>query len=91
MGRLKSDTQRYTKSNLPRVIACPNPHCFDGGYNMAPLIAKVLTGKLKTLQVTMNCAGDEGARLKRTGKPNCCNSARIELTASHYEFGRSAP
>ena len=85
LGRAGSDTSRFTRSTLPRVVPCANPLCCDGGYDIGPLLDELLARDAREAHATLACGGTDGSPLARdSGKsPPCINSVEIAITLDY--------
>src|SRR5690349_1905885 len=92
LGKAGSDTSRYTRSTLPRVVPCANPLCCDGGYDIGPLLDDLLARDALEAQTMLPCSGTDGSPLARdSGKSMpCMNSVEIEIKLDyHRDAGHS--
>ena len=85
LGRAGSDTSRFTRSTLPRVVPCANPRCCDGGYDIGPLLDDLLARDAREAHATLACSGTDGSPLARDSaeSPPCMNSVEIEITLDY--------
>lgn len=66
---------RYTKSDVPRYLACANPRCQQGGLDLQQIVNFWPSGER-----TAHCSGHEGSpNGRRPGDP-CDNSFVVTLT-----------
>ena len=72
-------TGRYDRDNIRPQIACGNPRCRRGGFDLeqVPRIM-MLNGKTEETQ-SEKCRGDEGSPKGRRSGPSCMNI--FEVTA----------
>ena len=87
LGRAGSDTSRFTRSTLPRVVPCANPRCCDGGYDIGPLLDDMLTRDAREAQAALACGGTDGSPLARdTGNSApCMNSVEIAIMLDYQQ------
>ena len=76
-------TCTYTRLSLPRVIACSNPRCSHGGYDLKRAIERLVAERPVQLRVALACSGQDGAPMGR-GRDYCCsNSVEIQFEATY--------
>ena len=92
LGRAGSDTSRFTRSTLPRIVPCANPLCCDGGYDIGPLLDDLLTRDAREAHAMLPCRGTDGSPLARdSGKAMpCTNSVEIEITLDYQPASEHA-
>jgi hypothetical protein len=85
LGKAGSDTSRFTRSTLPRVVPCANPRCCDGGYDIGPLLDELLAKDATEVHTMLPCRGTDGSPLGRDSHLSsaCTNSVEIELQLSY--------
>ena len=94
LGRADSDTSRFTRSTLPRVLPCANPRCCDGGYDVGPLLDDLLARDASATRAVLPCRGTDGSPLDRDSRQAspCMNSVEIELQLDYRpDSTRAAP
>ena len=94
LGKAGSDTSRFTRSTLPRVVPCANPRCCDGGYDIGPLLDDLLARDATEAHTMLPCRGTDGSPLGRDSHQStaCTNSVEIELRLDYRtDAPRTAP
>lgn len=86
LGRSGSDTSRFTRSTLPRVLPCLNPRCCEGGYDIVPVLHDLIARGASTGSVVMPCSGHDGLPLGRgSSKTPCMNSIELDIDIDYVE------
>ena len=86
LGRSGSDTSRFTRSTLPRVLPCLNPRCCEGGYDIVPVLHDLMARGAPTGSVVMPCSGHDGLPLGRgSSKTPCINSIELDIEIDYVE------
>ena len=79
----RQDMRSFTRQTLPRVIACLNPRCCDGGYDLTQVIDKLITERIAHLHVALPCRGHDGTPRGRGRDYPCSNSVEIYLEPAY--------
>ena len=81
----RPDTRTFTRRNLPQVIACLNPRCSSGGYDLTQAIRKLIEERPTDLRVAIACLGHDGTPRGRGRDYPCGNSVDIYLEPVYAE------
>lgn len=68
-------------------VACPSSLCLHGGFDLAPVVARVLAQEAETMTGTATCPGWRGPT--RTDADRCCIEMRYTLTVSYQPPGEA--
>ena len=87
LGDLASGMDRrnvhYTESDIPGSIACGNPRCQQGGYDLNALVMTLTGSRDTSYEIDWSCDGHEGTpKGRRIGDP-CMNSIRATITITY--------
>jgi hypothetical protein len=86
LGRSGSDTARYTRSTLPRVLPCLNPRCCEGGYDIVPVLHDLIERGVSSASTVLPCNGHDGLPLGRgSSKTPCMNSIELDIEIDYLE------
>ena len=86
LGRSGSDTARFTRSTLPRVLPCLNPRCCEGGYDLVPVLHDLIARGASTGSAVLPCSGHDGLPLGRgSSKTPCMNSVELEIDIEYVK------
>ena len=83
----RPDTRTFTRTNLPQVIACLNPRCSNGGYDLTQAMRKLIEERPTDLQVGIACLGRDGAPKGRGRDHPCGNSIEVHLDPVYTKPG----
>lgn len=77
----RRSTLHFSASNIPAKIACSNPRCQQGGYEMQLLLESLVSRRATRYEGTFHCPGHEGSPKGRRKGDSCCNyiEAAIQL------------
>jgi len=82
-------TDSYTKETLRGdVIACRNPSCRRGGFNIGAILHEMVSKKETELSTGQRCFGDEGSPKGRVKGRRCAYQfkAKISITYKQSEL-----
>ena len=83
VARKWQEVQTFTEHNLPPVIPCANPRCYQGGSDLSALLMTMTCGNETEYKMTLDCNGHEGTPKGRKRGDPCQNSIDIELSVSY--------
>ena len=81
----RPDTRKFTRQNLPQVIACLNPRCSNGGCDLTQAIRKLIEERPTELRMAIACLGHDGTPRGRGRDNPCGNSIEIHLEPVYAE------
>lgn len=82
--------ERFSETNLPRVIACSNPRCQQGGYDLSAYIITLARDRKPQMEGQIYCNGYEGTPKGRRKGDACFNGLTFSITASFHTDSSSS-
>ena len=71
------------RNNGP-VMACGNPKCKRGGYNLASEVRNMIYANMSEREIRLSCSGDEGSPKGRRVGRECMQRLKAKITLKFH-------